>query len=195
MPTRPDAGAGRAELERSKEGQMNGKQVIGGGALVALALAAAAAAQAQWSSGGWGVGHGTGSGLGRFVQPITVDLWPIDNGTSLSVTVSGCGGVRDYRSFGTDIVGGEGEGDDATAALTRLLGEARRVCGFEPRLAARVEEGFRPAFEAWLEEVAAMGDMNMSDMNDIEMEATNAEMAADMALDTNVTTTCDFDDC
>ena len=167
----------------------------GASALIALALAAAAA-QAQWSAADWGVGHGSGSGLGRFVQPITVDLWPIDNGTSLSVTVSGCGGVRDYRSFGTDIVGGEGEGDDAAAALTRLLGEARRVCAFEPRLAARVEEGFRPAFDAWLEELAAMGDMNMSDMNDIEMEAANAEMAADMALgDMNVTTTCDFDDC
>jgi hypothetical protein len=199
MPTRPDAAAGRAEPERLKEGQMNGKQVIGGGALLALALAAAAA-QAQWSSGGWGVGHGTGSGLGRFVQPITVDLWPIDNGTSISVTVSGCGGARDYRSFGTDIVGGEGEADDAAAALTRLLGEARRVCAFEPRLGARVEEGFRPAFDAWLEELAAMGDMNMSDMN-MEFEVTsdtNAQIAADMALDSmdmNMATECTSGEC
>lgn len=176
---------------------MNRKQAIGGGgALLAFALAAAGA-QAQWSSGGWGVGHGTGSGLGRFQDPITVDLWPIDGGTSISVTVSGCGGVRDYRSFGTDIVGGDGEGDDAAAALTRLLGEARRVCGFEPRLAARVEEGFRPAFESWLEELAAMGDMNMSDMN-MEFEATsdtNAQMTAEMALDMNMTTECGPDDC
>ena len=156
---------------------MNRKKAIGGGgALLAFALAAAGA-QAQWSSGGWGVGHGTGSGLGRFQDPITVDLWPIDGGTSISVTVSGCGGVRDYRSFGTDIVGGDGEGDDAAAALTRLLGEARRVCGFEPRLATRIEDGFAAAFDAWLEEQAGM---NYMDMNEVDMN---------MAIE------CDAEDC
>ena len=174
---------------------MTSKHLIVGGALVAIALAAAA--HAQWRPPGWGVGHGGGNGLGRFEDPITIDVWPIDNGTSLSVTVSGCGGVRDYRSFGTDIVGGEGEGADAKAALTRLLEEARRVCLFEPRLAARIEEGFRPAFEAWREELAVMDEMNMTDMN-MDMEATsdtNAEMAADMALDMNMTTECGPDDC
>ena len=129
----------------------------------ALALAIAAAAQAQWSNG-WGYGNGSFGGFGRTEWPVTVDLWQNGDSMTVSVSVSGCGGVRDFRSFGTDVAGGDGQTADAAAAVTRLLGEARQACGFEPRLATRIEDGFAPAFEAWLVEMASM-DMNMTDMN------------------------------
>lgn len=154
---------------------MNGTAVLAG--VGALALAVAAAAQAQWSSG-WGYGNGAGGGFGRTEGPISIDLWPNGESTTVSVTVSGCGGVRDFRSFGTDVAGGDGQTPDAAAALSRLLGEARNVCGFEPRLATRIEEGFAPAFDSWLVEQASM-DMNMT----VDMNAT-----ADM-ID------CDAEDC
>ena len=73
----------------------------------ALAIGIAAAAQAQWPSG-WGVGYGGGGELGRTEGPLTLDVTPINGGVSVSVTVSGCGGVRDFRSFGTDISDGVG---------------------------------------------------------------------------------------
>ncbi|MDQ4088355.1 MAG: hypothetical protein M3177_10165, partial [Pseudomonadota bacterium] len=74
-----------------------------------LAAGAAAAAQDEWPLDGWGPGLGGGMGLGRTEGPLTVDLWQVEGGSSLSVTVSGCGGPQDYRSFGTDIAAGEGE--------------------------------------------------------------------------------------
>ena len=136
----------------------------------ALAIGIAAAAQAQWPSG-WGVGHGGGGELGRTEGPLTLDVTPINGGVSVSVTVSGCGGVRDFRSFGTDISEGEGQTADAVAGLTRLLGEARQECRFEPRLAMRVAQGFEPAFNAWAENYrASMADMSM-DMNATDMSA------------------------
>jgi hypothetical protein len=146
---------------------MNRQLLIAGTAL--LALAAAAAAQDTWPIDGWSPGLGSGMGLGRVEGPVTADVWQIDGGSGVAITVSGCGGVRDYRSFGTEIVGGEGESRAAAAALTRLLAEARRACGFEERLATRLEQGFGPAFAAWereLAQVAAeMNAMNMTDMN------------------------------
>lgn len=143
---------------------------------VALVLALAAAAEAQWGSG-WGWGNGSGGGYGRTEGPVAVDLWQSGESASLSVTVSGCGGVRDFRSFGSDVANGDGQSADAAAALTRLLGEARRVCGFEPRLATRIEDGFAAAFDAWLEEQAGM---NYMDMNEVDMN---------MAIE------CDAEDC
>ena len=156
---------------------MDLKRIAAGAVLLAGLFAVAA--HAQWSGAGWGVGHGGGSELGRTEGPITVDVFPGTGASTLAITVSGCGGVRDYRSFGTDVVDGEGQVRDASAALTRLLGEARRVCGFEERLAARVVDGFEPALTAWLEDYAAMmaemnasADMNMTDMNMTDMNMT-----------------------
>lgn len=143
---------------------------------VALVLGLAAAAEAQWGSG-WGWGNGSGGGYGRTEGPVAVDLWQSGESASLSVTVSGCGGVRDFRSFGSDVANGDGQSADAAAALTRLLGEARRVCGFEPRLATRIEDGFAAAFDAWLEEQTGM---NYMDMNEVDMN---------MAIE------CDAEDC
>jgi len=128
-------------------------------------LASAAAAQSQWSNEGWAPGNAGGYGLGRTDGPVTAEITQIEGGVSVGVTVSGCGGVRDYRSFGRDVVGGEGQGRDVAAALNHLLGEARRVCGFEQRLAGRIAQGLEPAFAAWLEESANMSmDMNAMDM-------------------------------
>lgn len=166
--------------------------LVGAGA---LAIMIAAAAQAQWPSG-WGYGHSASGGFGRTEGPISVDLWPNGESTTMSVTVSGCGGVRDFRSFGTDVVGGDGQTADAAAALTRLLGEAGRICGFEPRLALRIEEGFAPAFDAWLVEQAAM-DMNMTDMNataDIDAYEA-AENALDSAANAVEMIDCSVEDC
>ena len=151
------------------------------GAALAVALAATAGAQAQWPTG-WGVGYGGGSELGRTEGPLTLDVTPIEGGVSVSVTVSGCGGVRDFRSFGTDISDGDGQAADATAGLNRLLGEARRACGFEQRLASRVAQGFEPAFNEWAENyranMMAMSDMNMVEMNAADMDAGPVEMNA-----------------
>lgn len=146
---------------------MKARRIWGGAAL--LALVAGAAAQAQWSSGqGWGPGYGGGMGLGRTDGPVGVDVSQIDGGFTVAVTVSGCGGVRDYRSFGTDVSSGDGQERDLSAALGRMLGAAREACGFEPRLATRMAEGFESAFTPWLEEQQAFMagmDMNMTDMN------------------------------
>lgn len=141
------------------------------GAIV-LALGISAVANAQWTSG-WGSGNGGMGGFGRTEGPVVVDLWLTGESVSLSVMVSGCGGVRDFRSFGTDVANGEGQSADLSAALTRLLAEARRVCSFETRLATRIEEGFTAAFEAWQQEQATMY-MNMIDMNATECEDCNA---------------------
>ena len=157
---------------------------------VTLAIGIAAAAQAQWPTG-WGVGYGGGGELGRTEGPLTLDVTPINGGVSVSVTVSGCGGVRDFRSFGTDISDGDGQTADAAAGLTRLLGEARRACGFEPRLATRVAQGFEPAFSEWAENYranmaamtmdmnAATADMNAADMDGTYTDMNSMECAAD----------------
>lgn len=142
------------------------RKLLGGGAL--LALAAAVAAQAQWPAQGWGGGYGGGMGLGRTEGPVMVDVSQIEGGFTVTVTVSGCGGVRDYRSFGTDVSGGDGQERDLSAALGRMLGTAREACGFEPRLATRIADGFESAFAPWYEEQQAFMagvDMNMVDMN------------------------------
>jgi len=160
--------------------------------LAGAAIGIAAAAQAQWPSG-WGVGYGGGGELGRTEGPLTLDVTPINGGVSVSVTVSGCGGVRDFRSFGTDISDGDGQTADAVAALNRLLGEAREECRFEPRLASRVALGFEPAFNDWAENyranMASMSiDMNTTDMGAMtDMNATTVDMnAADMScVDSN----------
>lgn len=138
----------------------------------ALLGAAAVAAQAQWPGQGWGPGYGGGMGLGRQDGPVSVDVSQIDGGFTVGVTVTGCGGVRDYRSFGTDVSGGDGQERDLAAAIARLLGAAREACGFEPRLASRMAEGFEATFSPWLAEQEAfmanmMADMNaaMTDMN------------------------------
>lgn len=158
---------------------MKGSHILAGAGAIALAIAAAA--QAQWA-GGWGYGNGSMGSFGRTEGPVSVDLWPNGESTTVSVTVTGCGGVRDFRSFGTDVAVGEGQTADAAAAVTRLLGEARRACNFEPRLAERIEQGFAPAFDAWLVEMASMDmNMNMADMNaTVDM---NAYEAAENALD------------
>ena len=140
------------------------KRLIGAGLAIGVSLGLAVAAQAQWSGQGWGLGYGGGSGLGRTEGPVAVDISQISGGVTVSVKVSGCGGVRDYRSFGSDIVDGDGQARDVVASLNRLLGEARRVCAFEERLAARIQDGVEPAFAEWLVEQTAM-DMNMMDMN------------------------------
>jgi len=138
---------------------------VAGAALAGLA-GAAAAAQDVWPMEGWGPGYGTNMGLGRTEGPVTADIWEVEGGSGVAVTVSGCGGVRDYRSFGTEVVGGEGEARAAAGALTRLLGEARRACGFEERLATRMTQGLEPAFAAWKREQAEMAaQMNATDMN------------------------------
>ena len=135
-----------------------------------VVLASAAAAQTQWANQGWGSGYAGGYGLGRTDGPVAVEITHVEGGVSVGVLVSGCGGVRDYRSFGRDVSGGEGQARDVALALGQLLGEARRVCGFEERLAGRIEQGLEPAFVAWLEEEAS-----------INMNAT-----VDMGVDTNM---------
>ncbi|HEX8641442.1 MAG TPA: hypothetical protein VF704_09860 [Allosphingosinicella sp.] len=150
---------------------MNRQLVVAAAALVGLA--GVAAAQESWPIEGWGPGYGTNMGFGRTEGPVTADIWEIDGGSGIAVTVAGCGGVRDYRSFGTELVGGEGEARAAAAALSRLLAEARRVCGFEERLAMRMPQGLEPAFAAWRREQTEMAaQMNMTDMNMIDMNAT-----------------------
>jgi len=149
----------------------------------------AVAAQAQWAGAGWGSGYGSGIGFGRTEGPVTADVWAVDGGYGVGVTVNGCGGVRDYRSFGTEIVGGDGEVADAAAALGRLLGEARRVCSFEERLGARMAEGFEPGLAAWIEEQAAMY-ADMSAMDAVQNAADAVE-----AIDMNATFDCPDDDC
>ncbi len=146
-------------------------------------LASAGAAQSQWQNQGWGVGYAGGHGLGRTDGPVSAEITRIEGGVSVGVAVNGCGGVRDYRSFGRDISDGEGQGRDVASALRHLLGEARRVCGFEERLAGRIEQGVQPAFATWLAEEASM-DANVMDMN-----------AMDMGMDANMTLDCSADDC
>ena len=151
------------------------RRMLCGIALAGIALAAAAA-QAQWQGQGWGPGYGGGMGLGRADGPVSIDVSQIEGGYTVAVTVSGCGGIRDYRSFGTDVAEGEGQERDLAAATTRLLATAREACGFEPRLATRMAQGFEPAFAAWLEEQSAM----MMDMNMATDDAMSAlENAAD----------------
>lgn len=131
-----------------------------------LGLAATAAAQENWPMDGWMPGGGTGMGLGRTDGAVSADVWQIDGGSGVAITVSGCGGVRDYRSFGTEVVGGDGEARAAAAALARLASEARRVCGFEERIATRIGQGFERAFTGWQREQAQMAaEMNSIDMN------------------------------
>lgn len=151
---------------------MNRHLVIAGAGL--LGLAAAAAAQETWPIEGWGPGYGSNMGLGRSEGPVVADVWEIDGGSGVGITVSGCGGVRDYRGFGTEVVGGDGEARAAAAELARLLAEARRICGFEERLATRLLQGFEPAFAAWKREQAEMAaQMNAMDMNMVDMNATD----------------------
>jgi hypothetical protein len=149
---------------------MRTQLAIAGAAL--LGLAAAAAAQENWPMDGWMPGGGSGMGLGRSDGPVSADVWQIDGGSGVAITVSGCGGVRDYRSFGTEVVGGDGEARAAAAALVRLAAEARRVCGIEERLATRIGQGFEAAFAAWQSEQAQMS----ADMNAIDMNATDLNM-------------------
>ncbi len=129
-------------------------------------LASTAAAQSQWPNRGWGSGNAGGYGLGRTDGPVAVEITQVEGGVSVGVLVSACGGVRDYRSFGRDVSAGDGQARDVASAVTHLLGEARRICGFEERLAARIEEGVEPAFIAWLEQEVSMNvmDANMMDM-------------------------------
>lgn len=152
-------------------------RLFAGAAVIAAALAAAA--QAQWPGQGWGPGYGGGMGLGRADGPVSIDVSQIEGGYTVAVTVSGCGGIRDYRSFGTDVTEGEGQERDLAAATTRLLATARETCGFEPRLATRMSEGFEPAFASWLEEQRSMAmDMNMA-MEDAMSALENAAQCAE----------------
>jgi len=144
-------------------------------------LASTAAAQSQWPNQGWGAGNAGGYGLGRTDGPVAVEITQVEGGVSVGVLVSGCGGVRDYRSFGRDVSGGDGQARDVASALNHLLGEARRVCGFEERLVGRIEQGVEQAFVAWLEQEASANTMDMNVM--------------DMGMDSNMAAECSAAEC
>ena len=144
-------------------------------------LASTAAAQSLWPNQGWGPGNAGGYGLGRTEGPVAVEITQVDGGVSVGVRVSGCGGVRDYRSFGRDVSGGEGQARDVAAAVNHLLAEAGRVCGFEERLAGRIEEDVEQAFAAWLEDEV---NMNVMDAN-----------VMDMGMDGNMVAECSGVEC
>ena len=68
--------------------------------------------------------------------------------------------------------GSPGQSRELNAAIVRTLGEAGRFCGVAQDLAARIADGFEPAFAAYLREQAEMDsgglDMNMIDLNAAE---------------------------